>query len=527
MIQYPRNSVLVPAKDIFIDDNRRPVNSDTVQGIAESILREGLINPPSVIDLEGDVELRPFFNIPEEYSHILMAGNHRLTAMDELMNLELIPCSIWNTGPVTVVQKLQLELVENSEREPLSWQDKCLSVYFIWENSLKNKSDRTFSSRMIGRMIGVSKTTVNHMINIARAIKAGDERIINAENYTTALSYLFERAKTQLRVELNQRQAAERQAVFEVPDPDVHIAQRSEELGITPVEYVKDVVGKYVPDAERSNILAIKLPELPPEVAMSYAAPRVGHDFGCYDEDALITMVRFKNETFDGIFTDPMYGVPVTRVSSRAKAFRARFEKLQPKGAHLEEIDLLIECLPEFYRILKQNSWFVFFYDLDYHNILQDACRTAGFKVQNWPIIWTKLSACKNEAPRVNSTKNYESAMICRKGDATLVEHVNRSVIVGSTDDCPFCKTAKQSHPFVKPSQVWRALMKPRLQPGAMLYEPFGGVGSMPYVAYADGHNVIVSERDPDHFQELLSNVTTWRNQEFTSTKTNGETPID
>ena len=127
----------------------------------------------------------------------------------------------------------------------------------------------------------------------------------------------------------------------------------------------------------------------------------------------------------------------------------------------------------------------------------------AGFKVQRWPLIWFKSHPCINNAAQYNFTKDFEVALVCRKGNATLIKPQQTSVITANGA----VERKMYRNPFAKPFEVWKWLFEAVALPGQTVGDFFAGEGSMPRAAINCGLRPIVVEKSDKHYPALIENV--------------------
>jgi site-specific DNA-methyltransferase (adenine-specific) len=160
--------------------------------------------------------------------------------------------------------------------------------------------------------------------------------------------------------------------------------------------------------------------------------------------------------------------------------------------------------IPHFYRILKPGGFCIMWADMMQWQRQYDLCLAAGFKVQRWPLIWSKTHPCLNQAAQYNFTKNYEIAIVCRKGNATLLNPQSSSIWQGSgmTEKDLF------GHPFAKPVNLWKWLFAAVAIRGQRVLDPFAGSGSSTIAAIQTGLSPIGIELNEAHYNRLVTNVT-------------------
>jgi DNA modification methylase len=159
--------------------------------------------------------------------------------------------------------------------------------------------------------------------------------------------------------------------------------------------------------------------------------------------------------------------------------------------------------VPEFFRVLRPNGFFITWTDFMQWQRGYDLSVEAGFAVQRWPLVWHKTSSCMNQTAQYNFTKNYEIAMVCRKGPATLVKPQSSSLWTGSND----IEAKALGHPFAKPFGLWNWLYDAVTIRGNHILEPFAGRGSAVIPALRRGLQVTAIESNSDHHSALVVNI--------------------
>jgi DNA modification methylase len=170
-----------------------------------------------------------------------------------------------------------------------------------------------------------------------------------------------------------------------------------------------------------------------------------------------------------------------------------------------QNISMFEPFLTNAFRLVKQNGYVVFWYDLDHHEKLQTIATAVGFKVQRWPIIWHKLHPCKNASPRINFTKNYEVAMVLRKSVATaLVEPQTSSIFAcdGQADRKLY------DNPFAKPLHAWKSILSAVAYKGQTIFDPFAGQMSCGRACINMGMIPMGIEIDPNHYNKGIMQLT-------------------
>jgi len=201
---------------------------------------------------------------------------------------------------------------------------------------------------------------------------------------------------------------------------------------------------------------------------------------------------------FDHVITDIPYGIDMSNLDEKQVA--------DVKDTH--DVDQNISMMPVFLRAafaaVKPGGFCVFFYDLDHHEKLQTWAKEIGWKVQRWPYIAAKSSACQNNAAQYNTTKNYEVAMFLRRDEKTVLRKQGQP----SVKTYDFAAERKlYNNPFAKPFELWKDIYDLIAFPGQSVLDPFCGEMSAGRAAAMCGllpHGVEISEQ---HYNRGLENM--------------------
>lgn len=421
--QYPDGCTLLPLLDIKHDDRQRQ-DYGNLQELADSISEFGLFHP---LLLTRD--------------NILIDGGRRLSAM-QLLDWPDFPCMYRESMPEHL--RLEMELEANIRRLGMKWQEQCLNIYNIHKakTSAKVLIGEKWRRDDTGALLGVSQGHVNHCIYIAECLLAQDEEIIAAQTMTIALQTLVKRKEEQA-----SRELAERTGVIKRKPAVLQSGViRPIDVGASPLS--SSVAEPNAPDLPSVNdSVTVDLREM------------------FYLGDFRTVLPKLKGQV-DHIVTDIPYGIEMKNLDMYAE-----LDMVIDEHDVDENVSLFEPFLQLAYDVLPDTGFCVFWYDLDHHETLKNLATKAGFKVQRWPLIWSKEHPCRNSAPQFNLTKSHETAMFCRKGNATLVEPVNKSVF--SADGS--VERRLYSNPFAKPFEAWKRCIAPVAIKGQIVCDPFAG----------------------------------------------------
>lgn len=140
------------------DQPRKVLDDASLAGLADSIRQHGLLNPITIVPLEGVDGFR------------IVTGERRWRA-SQLAGLFEIPCIVAAPAEDTAA-RVSEQLVENLQREELAPLDKARAIQVLKENL-----DAT--NREVGQRLGVSERTVGYLLDLLALPEAIGEQIVN------------------------------------------------------------------------------------------------------------------------------------------------------------------------------------------------------------------------------------------------------------------------------------------------------------------------------------------------------------
>lgn len=197
--------------------------------------------------------------------------------------------------------------------------------------------------------------------------------------------------------------------------------------------------------------------------------------------DALAGLRSLQTESINFANVDTPYGIDLTEQKKIASETRTDEEYEEwPKDKYIENITLVAnEC----YRILKPNSWMLFWFGQEWYMQVFSVLKDAGFGVDKIPAIWFGgAGGAQTMAPETNLARCYEQFFVCRKGSPVLVKRGRINVFA-------FDKSAPQNkiHPTEKPLELMSELYSTFVLPGQACLSPFIGSGNDGRGAYKHG----------------------------------------
>lgn len=166
------------------DQPRRGYDEESLQGLAESIRRYGLINP---------ITVRP---LPDGTTYQIVTGERRWRAA-QIAGLREIPC---------IVKALDLEsvtteqLIENLQREDLAPIDKARALKQL-------KESRKLTHRELAQMLGLSERTISIWLGLLELPEEVGEQVIATQGRPPAGSITESHARSLLELDDPELQA--------------------------------------------------------------------------------------------------------------------------------------------------------------------------------------------------------------------------------------------------------------------------------------------------------------------------------
>jgi site-specific DNA-methyltransferase (adenine-specific) len=217
--------------------------------------------------------------------------------------------------------------------------------------------------------------------------------------------------------------------------------------------------------------------------------------------DSLSFVQSLPDASIDHIITDWPYAIDMDNIdqaNAQASVASTVDQHDVARNKNLQEL-----FIHEAYRLLKPGGFFITWTDISVWQLNFDRAKSVGFSVQSWPLIWHKTHRCMNQMALYNFTKDYEIAIVCRKGNANLLTTQATSIYMGATDQ----RTRDLQHPFAKPAKLWQWLYSAVAHKGQLVLDPFAGCGSSTLAAIEHGLQPLAVECNENHYAQLVVNV--------------------
>ncbi len=397
----------IALKDILVRTDRGRKDFKNVLELAGSIKEHGLLNPVLLRECEGE---RPYELVCGERryrAHVVLGRTHiEALVREELEDLEA----------------KEIELVENAQREDLTWQEECVLMKQVDDlkkarhgTSFRGENPEGWSTEKTATLLGVSRSLV--AVNVAMA----EELAANPE--------LAEQVK-------NMPLTTARKFVAQVKKAQAH--KRQVEEGVVKI------------------------------------------DVGLVLGDALELLKELPDNSVDLVVTDPPYGVRrVEALREGGPTTRQTYAKGLGDTDNMKDVDLfdLIEkVVPEIMRVLKPGRHFYVFHSSNMYTYWERIFSFHGATTGPGPLVWNK-----GVQTVAFSGYNY---MKCTEfvlfGWKAPPPHESPHRLAKPLREVLEFKpvTTEKVHAFQKPQDLLRTLIEQSSFEGELVLDPFAGSGS-------------------------------------------------
>ena len=470
---------VIPLADIVVQDRLRSDVGDLSD--FDTIPEVGLIQP-IVLTVDADGTIR------------LVAGGRRYAALTQ-HGYEAVHHGVTSDpkrpGFVFAQElpedvQVELEITENVSRSPMTWQDRCRGVARLHE--LRKRKSRLNGENWVvtqtGALLGVRHGVVVYAVQVAQAMASGDEAVLKSDSMKDAIKVLLNRKKNEAEKLKEQfRKAAQETAKAER-------ATRREAVKAAESGEAKPHV---LPTPARDVHEARK------QAAAAQATE--AYDDACHiltQCDSLrVGMPDMPEHSVDHVYTDIPYGIDMDNIEiANIETTSAEHDR----DSNIADFELFLRGA---YRIVRPEGFCVFWFDIEHFTTLLHIAQRVGWSAQRWPLHWHK-SLAKNEVPRFNTTKNYESVMVLRKTNAVLQHPVSTSIFTGGWDRE---ERAKCTHPFANPFEAHDKMLKMFTRPGQHVCDPYCGEGSGVLAMLRLDLQVTAFELSSDHIRRAREHI--------------------
>ena len=199
--------------------------------------------------------------------------------------------------------------------------------------------------------------------------------------------------------------------------------------------------------------------------------------------DAFVELPVVETESIDFADVDTPYGIDLEAV----KKSQTGTKELKVVGKYREwdKEKYLPSCAvaaTEIYRILKPNSFCLWWFGMDYYAPLKELLSEVGFSLDPIPALWyAGAKAAQTNQPQIILGKSYDTFFLLRKGNPVLAKPGRHNVF-----EHPKVDAHNKIHPTEKPLPLYEEIVRMILFPGAKGIVPFLGSGNALRALYSN-----------------------------------------
>lgn len=440
--------------------------------LTPSIAEHGLIQPLVLHTLTGH----------PEYDFDLIAGESRLICC-RVLGFTQVPYCFRENLPASILR--ELELTENIARRDNEWHEQALALLEIHnlkvaENILLSNE---WGARETGQMLGVTRQNVNKVLRIAERLASGDLELRACKSLADAMRMVLERKLTEGMIILSKSHVP-------LGAPTLSPIAPNGTLSSPPSADEDDFFNDPLFAPLTGNHSSPGVSVIDTRIDVPLSSMLFNADFRLWAKDR-------PAESFDGVFTDIPYGISPEDLEDLKN-----FKTIEGSHQQDENIDLMPQFMQWTWYLLKPDSFCLFYYDILHQEKLRSWAEAIGFVCQPFPLLWLKPT-CRNRTPDVQWPKTVEYIMVMRKGKPKMLKTMSVNYLIASNDK----ERKRQKNPFAKPFAMTKWICDALWMPGARIFEPFCGGGSIFNALLNCGMKPVGCEKDVDQWPELLHNV--------------------
>jgi len=449
----PASPETVLVADIVDTDRQRKDYGDITE-LARSIKQYGIIQP--IVVTRRSLEV------------VLVAGGRRLAACRYLGIINLVHARdfIWREELNNDSNQLQLqavELEENLRRKELHWTEQIAAKHKLLQimqgihgesqgyGQGRSSTDGGFGIRTLAAMLGENPSTTSRDIELASFVA---KHPILAKLPTKADAV----RKLGVAVTVARMQNTARNAGVTSPTPRPNVAG---------VESTGDAgVGTDVlPDAVTTSV------------------PLQETRWQLYEGSFQDNIGQVDPETIDLVCTDLPYNIGLGSSSAAHGAGLGQFSDTQ-----LDIGDLCRDVACESFRVMRDDRFGVFFYGMNYHQVLYDALTLAGFNVDGYPFIWLRDRTAPPDG-FARYSKSYDPALIASKGTPRFIRPN-----LPNTFAVPSVRGPERLHAAQKPIGIMEKFILDMTTEDCTVLDMFAGAGTTGVAALQNKRRCILFE---------------------------------
>lgn len=400
---------------------------------------------------------------------VLVAGGRRLAA-SILLQLSTIPCVVRDT--TSELDLRECELIENLEREDLSWVDRINLVNRIHELGVEKHGEK-WSQQKSADLLERSVGLVNRQLQLSQALKLFPQ-LQKCKTEDEAVK-LYRKLGEAVLVKHLVKQSATRQS--EESDAESEGAVLSVREGGT-----------------NSDRIPLEAP-LGIRLARNASAHyRVGDALSGMDE----VLALNNTPNFSLIEVDPPYGIDLKDAKKGDSAGLGVYNEVE-RGLYPQFLDDVCRRLDALTK--KSNTRVIFWFGTEWYDAVYRALTQNNFMVDPIPGVWIKPSG-QTASPDTYLARCYETFFIAWKGKPPIRQRGRSNVF-----DFNPVSAAKKYHPTQRPLELAQELLVTFAYPGSIVLVPFLGSGSTLRAAYSCGMHAFGWDLEGSYKEAFIAQV--------------------
>jgi len=419
---------LVPARDIVVPEgrNRKEFVQREITDLVISIGRIGLIQPIVITE-----------------DNVLIAGERRLRAWIESQGADA-PIPVRYLSFLTPFQRRVVELEENLKRTDLTWQEVTLAIADYYD--LRKSQDPDFTGDICAAELSQGYSYTLNRLQTAKYLRAGDERIVNCERFTSAFNIIRRETTRALDTELD---SLVHTMVLGETQKETEGAGES-----TGIQGLRIDVGELLDPTPTPDSIPNGTVYRPASLDITQS------DFRSFAGD-------YSGDRFNFLHCDFPYGIGQDRSDQSGHDGWETYE--DKPDVFFDLVDVLLK---NEHRLLASHSHILLWFSMKYYRELIEVFTRKDFIVNPRPLIWYKsdkrgILPDPERGPR----QVYETALLIRKGDRPIV----RAAV--DVSESPLDKV-KAQHYSQKPTKMLRQFLGMFVDASTRMLDPTCGSGT-------------------------------------------------
>ena len=420
MLTYIRTDNEFPISQITVNLRRTRQEYGDIHALVANIKEHGQLQS-IIVDID---------------TNQLLAGGRRLRAF-AYQQWPTIRADLVKTDGE--IDWLEIELFENRSRKSMLWWEEALLDTRIHAHYAKNNANWT--QEKSAKHLNISTSELNKRISlteliehpeIGKIIKGYDNATVAVNNINRLIAdKTVEKKATEILTRENDTDP-EQPTTSETTDRKISTGNKTDAV-VLPGKYWKQV----------------------------YKAYRIG--------DALKGMRGMKDGDFTGAEVDPPYGIDLqgNRVRSVDTHMLEKYREVDRE----EYPVFVMKVAEQVYRLLAEDTFCVWWFGIEWYEMVRTTLKDVGFSVPIVPCIWLKDKGQTNN-PATNFGSMYETFFVARKGTPKLQKQGYGNVFAAKT-----LAAQKKVHPTEKPAALMDTILERVFPKNTRLLVPFLGSG--------------------------------------------------